>query len=91
MRKGVQKIKKELKEMYKEILKINDDDIISAVRYHTTAREGMSLLEKIVYLADFTSEDRDYPGVEDMRKAVEVSIEHAMSEALIFRMFFSCG
>lgn len=68
----------------KENLKLDDADIISAVRYHTTARKGMTLLEKILYLADFTSEDRDYEGVEDMRKAVDVSLEYAMREALIF-------
>lgn len=68
----------------KEKLLLNDEEIISAVRYHTTARKGMSLLEKILYLADFTSEDRDYDGVDDMRRAVDVSLEHAMREALIF-------
>ena len=68
----------------KEKLDVSDDEIVSAVRYHTTARANMSLLEKILYLADFTSEDRDYPGVEDMRRAVDLSLEHAMREALIF-------
>lgn len=68
----------------KEKLNLTDNDIISAVRYHTTAKAGMTLLEKILYLADFTSEDRDYPGADDMRKAVDVSLEHAMREALVF-------
>ncbi len=68
----------------KERLNLNDSEIISAVRYHTTARANMTLLQKILYLADFTSEDRDYPGVDDMRKAVDVSLEHAMFEALEF-------
>lgn len=68
----------------KEKLGIDDEEIISAVRYHTTAKANMSLLDKILYLADFTSEDRDYSGIEDMRAAVEVSLEHAMREALIF-------
>ena len=68
----------------KEKLGITDAEIISAVRYHTTAKANMSLLEQILYLADFTSEERDYPGVDDMRKAVDVSLEHAMREALIF-------
>ncbi len=67
----------------KERLQIADD-IVSAVRYHTTAKANMSLLEKILYLADFTSEERDYPGVDDMRKAVDISLEHAMKEALVF-------
>ena len=68
----------------KEKLGIDDNEVISAVRYHTTAKANMTLLEKILYLADFTSEDRDYPGVEDMRCAVDISLEHAMREALIF-------
>lgn len=68
----------------KEKLGISDEEIISAVRYHTTAKAGMSLLDKILYLADFTSEDRDYSGVDDMRRAVDISLEHALREALIF-------
>lgn len=60
------------------------DDIVSAVRYHTTARENMSLLEKVLYLADYTSADRDYDGVDEMRKAVEISMETAMKVALKF-------
>ncbi len=35
-------------------------DMVNAVRYHTTGRENMSLLEKIIYLADATEENRKY-------------------------------
>lgn len=66
------------------VLGIDDEEIITAVRYHTTARADMSLLEKLIYLADFTSEDRNYNGVEDMRVAVDKSLEQAMYEALEF-------
>ena len=68
----------------KKVLKIRDKDIVKAVRYHTTARAGMTLLEKIIYIADYTSEERDYKGVEKMRKACNVSLENAMEEALAF-------
>jgi putative HD superfamily hydrolase of NAD metabolism len=68
----------------RKILGINDDDIVNAIRYHTTARAGMSLLEKIIYIADYTSEERDYKGVEKMRKASNVSLENAMEEALAY-------
>ena len=68
----------------KKVLRIRDKDIVNAVRYHTTARAGMTLLEKIVYIADYTSEERDYKGVEKMRKASNVSLEYAMEEALAF-------
>lgn len=66
------------------ILKISDIEIITAVRYHTTAREGMSLLEKVLYLADFTSADRDYDDVDIMRQKVDISIEAAMDYALSY-------
>ena len=42
----------------------------------------MSLLEKIIYVADCTSEERDYKGVDKIRKAADVSLEAAMEAAL---------
>ncbi|MGN0537547.1 MAG: bis(5'-nucleosyl)-tetraphosphatase (symmetrical) YqeK [Acutalibacteraceae bacterium] len=65
-------------------LGITDEDILNAVRYHTTARAGMSILEKVLFIADFTSEERDYDGVENMRKAADKSLEDAMIEGLSF-------
>lgn len=65
-------------------LGIDDADIINAVRYHTTARADMSLLEKVIYLADYTSADRDYNGVEQMREAVRRTLHEAMMIALKF-------
>ena len=67
-----------------KVLGINDEDIINAVRYHTTAREGMSLLEKVIFVADFISEDRDYKGVEEMRKAAARGLDNAVMEGLKF-------
>ena len=60
------------------------EEILTAVRYHTTGRAGMSLLEKILFTADFISADRDYPGVDDMRERAKVSPELAMEEGLRF-------
>lgn len=64
------------------VLRMDDRDILNAVRYHTTARAGMSLLEKIVYVADFISADREYPDVDVMRKLAKQSLEDAMRYAL---------
>ena len=61
-----------------------DADFIAAVRYHTTGRAGMSLLEKIVFCADFISAERDYPGVDEMRERVKISLEYCMEEGLRF-------
>ena len=64
------------------VLLIDDNELIDAVRYHTTAKADMSLTAKILYLADFTSKDRDYDDVDVMRKLVDVSIEDAMIYSL---------
>lgn len=66
------------------ILGINDKEITTAVRYHTTARENMTQLEKILYLADFTSADRDYDDIDIMRQKVEISQEAALDYALSY-------
>lgn len=65
-------------------LGIFNPDVLNAVRYHTTAREGMGKLEQIVYLADLTSRERQYPDVLNMRRVVEQSLEIGMHEALCF-------
>lgn len=71
-------------EYIKNELNISDSDILTAVRYHTTGRAGMSLDEKILFIADFISADRDYDGVESMREKAEISLEYAMEEGLSF-------
>lgn len=60
------------------------DEIISAVRYHTTGKENMTPGEKILFVADFISLDRSYNGVEDMRRRALISLEYAMEEGLRF-------
>ncbi len=65
-------------------LGIADKNMLNAVRYHTTGREGMSLLEKIVFVADFISDERDYDGVEIMREKAKRSLEEAIVEGLSF-------
>lgn len=62
----------------KNHLCIEDEDILNAICYHTTGRAGMSLLEKIIFVADFTSEERTYKGVATMRKKSRKSLEDAM-------------
>lgn len=65
-------------------LDIYDPEILNAIRYHTTARRGMSPLEQVIYLADVTSSERDYPGVQRMRLLAEKSLKEAMRESLKF-------
>ena len=68
----------------KYILNIDDEEIYDAVRYHTTARGDIPLLSKIIYLADFTSADRDYEDVDVIRTLVDKSLDDAYFYALSY-------
>ena len=68
----------------RHILQVADEEILTAVRYHTTGRAGMSLLEKILFVADFTSADRTYEDVEEMRRLSDLSLEAAMEYGIAY-------
>jgi predicted HD superfamily hydrolase involved in NAD metabolism len=38
-----------------------DDEIFDAIKYHTTGRENMTLFDKLIYLADYIEDTRDFP------------------------------
>ena len=61
---------------------VKDPEILSAIRCHTTGKPGMSLLDKILYLADMTSAERDWPGVEDLRRLEMEDLDQALCVAL---------
>lgn len=69
------------------VLGVTDSEIVTAVRYHTTARAGMALLEKVLFLADFTSEDRTYDDVDVMRRLVDEDLDDAMMYALRYTVY----
>ena len=64
----------------KEVFKIEDEEILNAIKYHTTGRENMTLLEKIIYMADLIEEGRNFPRVEELR---ELTYGGKLDEALI--------
>ncbi len=72
---------------------ISDWDMLNAVRYHTTGRESMSLLEKVVFIADFISAERNYDGVDIMREKSKRSLDEAIVEGLGFTIkdLIDCG
>ena len=49
---------------------------------HTAGKAGMTQLDKILYLADMTSAERDWPGVEKLRKLEMKDLDAAMLAAL---------
>lgn len=56
------------------------EDMVNAVKYHTTGRENMSLLEKIIYLADATEKGRTYLDLDYYVDLVRKDIDRAMFE-----------
>ena len=68
----------------KNELGINDKEILSAIKYHTVGAKDMTLLEKIVYIADAIEYGRNYPSVVEIReetfknldKGILMEIEH---------------
>lgn len=64
----------------REVFNINDEEILSAIKYHTTGKENMSLLEKIIYMADLVEEGRKFPKVEELR---ELAFSGKLDEALL--------
>ncbi|WP_265455194.1 bis(5'-nucleosyl)-tetraphosphatase (symmetrical) YqeK [Enterococcus sp. HY326] len=60
-------------------LKITDQAVLQAVRLHTTGAAQMTLLDKILYVADYIEPGRDFPGVEEARKLAEVDLDAAVA------------
>ncbi len=67
---------------------VADEDILNAIRYHTSGRENMSDLEKLVFLADMLEEERSYEGVDRLRelfgKDLDECLKTALCETLVF-------
>jgi predicted HD superfamily hydrolase involved in NAD metabolism len=61
---------------------ITDEEVLSAIRWHTTGRPGMTRLEKIVYLADYIEPGRRFPGVEDVRALAARHLDEAVLAAV---------
>lgn len=59
---------------------IKDKEILDSIYYHTTGRENMTLLDKIVYLADYIEPGRVFPGVDKVR---ELAFENLNQSVLL--------
>ena len=60
------------------------DEVVQAVRWHTTGRAGMSLLDKILFLADYVDSTRQFDGVRDLRKLCYENLDAALRMGLDF-------
>lgn len=58
---------------------INDEEILSAITWHTTGKPAMTLLEKIIFIADYIEPDRkELPNIHEIRKTAFSDIDKAM-------------
>lgn len=68
---------------------VTDEDVLNAIRYHTSGRPNMSPLEKLIFLADMVEPSRDYDVVEKLRKlyyedeTLDRCMETALKETLL--------
>ncbi|AWM75570.1 bis(5'-nucleosyl)-tetraphosphatase (symmetrical) YqeK [Lactobacillus kullabergensis] len=69
-------------------LKINDTEILTAVRRHTTADVEMTTLDKIVFMADYIEPGRSFPGVEEARKITYANIDRGVGYQLAHTLEF---
>ncbi|MBQ4546144.1 MAG: bis(5'-nucleosyl)-tetraphosphatase (symmetrical) YqeK [Oscillospiraceae bacterium] len=60
-------------------LGVTDKDVLNAIRYHTSGRGNMSILEKVVYMADLTSAERNYPDAQYTRDLTDYSLDEGIA------------
>lgn len=61
---------------------VEDEEILDAIRYHTTGRAGMSDLEKIIYTADMIEPSRKFPGVDELRGKKNDGLDSLMEASI---------
>lgn len=66
----------------KECYGVTDDNILSAILYHTTGRPNMTQLEKIVYIADYIEPHRNLPMVEELRTKAFQDLDETLYQLL---------
>ena len=59
-----------------------DEEIYSAIWYHTTGHANMTRLEKIIYLADYIEPSRDFPGVDELRSVCYEDLDRGLLKGL---------
>lgn len=66
----------------RECLGVEDPTVLDALRYHTTGRANMTILDKIVYLADYIEVNRTFDGVEEVRALIDEGLDAMMLQAM---------
>lgn len=70
----------------REYFGIRDRDILDAIWKHTTGDKEMSILDKIIFIADYIEYHRDFPGVNHLREIVKKDLDEAILFAISLTM-----
>lgn len=72
---------------------VEDEEVLNAIRCHTTGRPGMTMLDKIIFLSDMISAERSYPEVDELRRLAEQDLDTAVATALRYNVEWmeACG
>lgn len=78
-------------EVAKKVYNINDEDILKAIKFHTTGRPAMSDLEKIIFISDAIEPGRDFKDLDKIRKYAFDNLDKAMLALLDNNIIFLIG
>ena len=63
-----------------------NEEVVSAIQWHTTGKADMTLLQKIIYVADYMEPCRNFPGVEKLRELACTDMDAALKLGLEMTM-----
>lgn len=66
----------------RDVFNVKDEEVLSAIMYHTTGRENMTMLDKIIFIADKIEPKRNYKGIEELRNTAYINIDKAIIMSL---------
>ncbi|WP_100372217.1 bis(5'-nucleosyl)-tetraphosphatase (symmetrical) YqeK [Bacillus sp. FJAT-45037] len=67
---------------------LTDSEVLGAIHYHTTGHPDMTLLEKVVFLADYIEPGRQFKGVEEVRELATTDLDEAIIQSLENTIYF---
>ena len=57
---------------------VDNQEILNSIRYHTTGRENMGIIEKIIFISDYIEPKRNFEGIEDVRNLAVYDLDKSI-------------
>jgi len=78
------------KKIAEKIFNIDNTQILSAIYWHTTGRKNMTPLEKIIFVADYTSEDRNFDNLSEVKEISKIDLGFAVGKIMDYYINYLC-